>query len=67
MTKAEIFMLLLALRRGKFSALQKTKSWKTASMCVTAPSPFAVEFDGEVITTTSAQFAVLPQYIKVCS
>ena len=67
MTKAEIFMLLLALRRGKFSALQKTKSWKTASMCVTASSPFAVEFDGEVITTTSAQFAVLPQYIKVCS
>jgi len=28
---------------------------------------FAVEFDGEVITTNCAEFSVIPELIKVCT
>jgi diacylglycerol kinase family enzyme len=42
------------------------KFWRTNGLKVTSQKEFAVEFDGEVITTKSVEFSVIPRLIKVC-
>ncbi len=66
MTKTELLHLLSSLGRGKFSSLPHTQTWRSATLTVTAEHPFAVEYDGEVITTRFAHFRLLPKSLKVC-
>jgi diacylglycerol kinase family enzyme len=66
MTKTELLNLLSSLSRGKFSALPRTRSWRSATLAINAEHPFAVEYDGEVISTRSAHFQVLPKFLRVC-
>jgi diacylglycerol kinase (ATP) len=46
--------------------LSGIRTWSTPDITVEADSPFAVEFDGEVVRTASARFAVIPRTLKVC-
>jgi diacylglycerol kinase family enzyme len=66
MKMLERLHLLRALSSGTFDRLEKTSSWPTTGLNVEATKPFAVEFDGEVITTRSVQFSILPKHLKVC-
>lgn len=66
MTRRNLLKLFRALSNGQFRNVERTKSWSAASVTVGSRNPFAVEFDGEVITTTAATFSILPEYIKVC-
>jgi len=56
-----------ALCRGRFTGLPGTASWRARRLRVTADRPFAVEGDGEVITTTDVTFSLDPQALAVCS
>jgi diacylglycerol kinase family enzyme len=42
------------------------KFWRTDRIKISSDREFAVEFDGEVITTKSIEFSVIPRLIKVC-
>jgi diacylglycerol kinase family enzyme len=42
------------------------KFWRTNRLKVISQKEFAVEFDGEVITTKSVEFSVIPRLIQVC-
>ena len=44
----------------------KIESFELPSILVTSSEPFAVEYDGEVVTTSVAQFSVLPRHLQVC-
>ncbi len=63
----ELLRLLRALggNNGHRSAAGM-RTWSSREITVEADSPFAVEFDGEVIRTTDARFTVIPQSLKVC-
>jgi diacylglycerol kinase (ATP) len=62
-----LFSLLGKLARGKFGEGEKTCSWCTSALNVFSDRPFAIEYDGEIITTTYAHFSILPKHLKVCS
>lgn len=66
MNLMERFKLFLALNAGKFGQVEKTKSWATGNLVIKSSKPFSVEFDGEIITSNSVEFSVLPKLIKVC-
>jgi len=57
---------LAGLARGRFVGRSGTRSWRASRLTVSGSAPFAVEMDGEVITTRSAEFSILPQRIRVC-
>jgi diacylglycerol kinase (ATP) len=61
-----LFSLLGKLARGRFEESEKSCSWNTNTLDVFADRPFAVEYDGEIITTTAAHFSILPKHLKVC-
>jgi diacylglycerol kinase family enzyme len=54
------------LSRREFSGLPNTASFRLKHLTVTAQTPFAVEYDGDTITTRRAEFSVLKEYIGVC-
>jgi len=58
--------LLAALARGRFDHLPRTLSRQTPWLRLDARSPFSLEMDGEIVTTTRATFTVLPDHIRVC-
>jgi diacylglycerol kinase family enzyme len=58
---------LAGLARGRFVGRSGTRSWRASRLTVSGSVPFAVEMDGEVITTRSAEFSILPQRIRVCA
>ena len=65
MNRLDLVRLFLSLRKGLFPSW-KTRSWKTARLLLTSKTPFAVEYDGETLRTTSVQFGVLQKLIRVC-
>ena len=66
MTTIELLRLLWALGRGQFESVQKRRSWSVTGFSVHTSTPFAVEFDGEVIRSSNVEFSVLPRFLKVC-
>jgi diacylglycerol kinase (ATP) len=66
MSKLELLNLLYSLSHGRFTHLRHTQSWSQPSVAVSCPEPMAVEYDGEIVTTRSAEFTVLPKHIQVC-
>jgi diacylglycerol kinase (ATP) len=66
MNSPELIHILLALSSGRFKGLRKTRSWWSSRLSVRTSRPINVEFDGEIICTSSVNFAVLHKAIKVC-
>lgn len=65
-TRFEFLVLLISLYHGRFSGLPKTRTWFGSSIQLDAEEQFAVECDGEVLQTSSAEFSLLHQYLQVC-
>ena len=66
MGRLGLLRLLKALGKNDPGHPVTMRTWSTPEFTVSSESPFAVEFDGEVITTTKARFEVLHRHIKVC-
>jgi len=60
-------LTLLALARGRFGGRPGARSWCAAQAVITAPSRFAVEADGEVFSTTRAEFSLIPRALRLCA
>lgn len=58
---------LWRLSQRRFSGLPQTRSWRAPRLTVQADKPFAVEFDGEVVTTRRASFSIRPKLVQVCA
>jgi diacylglycerol kinase (ATP) len=67
LSKIKLLKLFYALTKGKSDESFNKKFWRTNEVKISSEKEFAVEFDGEVITTKSAEFSVIPRLIKVCT
>ena len=67
LSKIKFLKLFSYLSRGKSDNSFNKKFWRTNRVKISSEKEFAVEFDGEVITTKSAEFKVIPRSIKVCT
>ncbi|MGD0338511.1 MAG: diacylglycerol kinase family protein [Bacteroidota bacterium] len=66
MSLPRTLLTLWGLSRKKFSGLPHTRSWSSCRIMVRANKSFAVEFDGEVVSTHSAVFSIKPKLLQVC-
>jgi len=66
LSKVKLLKLFYNLSNGKPDISLNKKFWRTDRIKISSEKEFAVEFDGEVITTKSAEFSVIPELIKVC-
>lgn len=67
LSKVKLLELFYKLSKGKSDNSLNKKFWRTKRIIVSSEKEFAVEFDGEVITTRYAEFSVIPGLIKVCA
>ena len=67
MNRRDLLHALNHLRGKGRMEEKKAVIWLADLLTVNAAQPFAVEFDGEVVSTTSARFEVLPRFLKVCT
>jgi diacylglycerol kinase (ATP) len=58
--------MLLALYNHRFKDRPKTRSWLATRLSLKSDDFFALEMDGEVIHTNSAQFDVMPRRVRCC-
>lgn len=65
--KWRLLDLFYSLGNGISDNSFNKKFWRTNRLKITSQKEFAVEFDGEVITTKSVEFSVIPRLIKVCT
>jgi len=63
---ADRLRLLTSLTHGRIPPSNKLEHWTCPGLAISSSTPFAVEFDGEVITTTEARFSLLPRHLRVC-
>jgi len=66
LSKMKLLKLFYNLSKGKSDSTLNKKFWRTDRIKISSEQEFAVEFDGEVITTKSAEFSVIQGLIKVC-
>jgi diacylglycerol kinase family enzyme len=66
LSKVKLLKLFYNLSNGKPDISLNKKFWRTDRIKISSEKEFAVEFDGEVITTKSAEFSVIPELIRVC-
>jgi diacylglycerol kinase family enzyme len=66
LSKVKLLKLFCNLSKGKSDSTLNKKFWRTDRINISSENEFAAEFDGEVITTKSAEFSVIPGLIKVC-
>jgi diacylglycerol kinase family enzyme len=66
LSKVKLLRLFYNLSNGKPDNSLNKKFWRTDRIKISSKNEFAVELDGEVITTKSAEFSVIPGLIKVC-
>jgi diacylglycerol kinase (ATP) len=67
LSKVKFLQLFYNLSKGKSDNSLNKKFWRTNRIKISSENEFAVEFDGEVITTNRAEFSVIPELIKVCT
>jgi diacylglycerol kinase family enzyme len=67
LSKVKLLKLFYNLSKGKSDDSMNKKFWRADRIKILSENEFAVEFDGEVITTKCAEFSVIPELIKVCS
>jgi len=63
----ERLRLLRSLSQGKVPLTPKLETFRCSNLAATSGSPFAVEFDGEIVVTSEARFSVLQQHLRVCT
>lgn len=66
MSRTRMLLMLLHLARGRSKGQQQTRSWTADQLALEADTPFAVEFDGEVLQARRAHFSVHPRALEVC-
>jgi diacylglycerol kinase (ATP) len=66
LSKVKLLKLFYNLSNSKSDDSLNKKFWRTNRIKISSKNEFAVEFDGEVITTKCAEFSVIPELIKVC-
>ncbi len=66
MSRPRILATLLRSSRKGFVGLPSTRSWRCRRFAISAGSPFAIEFDGEVVRASSASFSVQESALQVC-
>ncbi len=66
MSVPELLRVLRDLRRQQLNGVPHHRSWSTAALTVTSATPFAIEYDGEVVRSTEVQFFIEPHSIQVC-
>jgi diacylglycerol kinase (ATP) len=66
LSKIKLLKLFYNLSKGKSDNSLNKKFWRANRIKISSETEFAVEFDGEVITTKYAEFSVIPELIKVC-
>ena len=66
LSKVKLLKLFYNLRKGTSDISLNKKFWRTDRIKISSAQEFAVEFDGEVITTKTVEFSVIPRLIKVC-
>jgi len=67
MTRKEAVSTLLHLYRREFSGRPKTRTWRTNRLVFESAHSFALELDGEILTTDRAVFSLQPKLIRCCS
>jgi diacylglycerol kinase (ATP) len=67
LSKMNMIKLFNTLSKGLPDNEFNKKFWQTDRITVSSDQEFAVEFDGEVITTKCAEFSVIPGLMKVCT
>jgi len=67
LSKLELLNLFFNLSKGKTNDSLGRKFWRTNKIKISSQKEFAVEFDGEVITTKCAGLYVIPELITVCT
>jgi diacylglycerol kinase family enzyme len=65
-SRPRLWATLARLARGHFVGLPGTRTWRAQRLSVTAPEPFALEADGEVVMTRAVRFTVQPRALRVC-
>jgi diacylglycerol kinase (ATP) len=66
MSLARTLLTLYRLSQSKFSRYPKCFSTSAPGLKVESDEPFSVEFDGEVIETTQAEFSIWEKALEVC-
>ena len=66
LSKMKLLKLFYNLSKGKSDSTLNKIFWQTDKLKISSDIEFAVEFDGEVITTKTVEFSVIPRLIKVC-
>jgi len=66
LSKLKLLKLFNILSKALSDNEFNKKFWQTDWLTISSDEEFAVEFDGEVITTKHAEFSVIPGLIKVC-
>lgn len=66
LSKVKLLKLFYSLSKGITDISMNKKFWRTDRITISSDKEFAVEFDGEVITTKTVEFSVIPRLIKVC-
>jgi len=67
LSKLKLLKLFYNLSKGISDISLNKKFWRTDRITISSDKEFAVEFDGEVITTKTVEFSVIPRLIKVCT
>lgn len=67
LSKIKLLKLFYNLSKGKSDNSLNKKFWRTNRIKISSEKEFAVEFDGEIISTKCAEFSVIPELIKVCT
>jgi diacylglycerol kinase (ATP) len=55
------------LATGREPKGRSMSSWQSGGATLSSDRPFALEFDGEVITTDKVHISILPRHLQVCT
>ncbi len=67
MNRRDLLSAFLSLSKGEKPGGHKVTVESASSLGISSVEPFPLEFDGEVVTTTRADFAILPRGLRVCT
>ena len=66
LNKFEVIQLFRALQKGSIERIAKLESFPVKEIEVNAEKVFNLEYDGEVIQTSSVLFSIKKEWIRVC-
>lgn len=66
MGRFRILKTTLALYKGKFKGLARTRTWQDNALKILPEKPVFLEVDGETYLVKEASFTIIPKAINVC-